>query len=459
MPRKLLYIINAFALILGLIGCNAPPDPVSNSVDPAFREFYELLGGKEVLGPVISNMYEEDGKELQFTTSALMIFDPQAPESSRFQLAPLGNAMKVAEPPLSSTHEIYPGFLPLFRQLGGTRFTGQPLTGVKADPEHNRILQYFENVGFYQLTSDSPDIAHLLDYGVWKCAYACNYGSSQESIVIPPSTSRPSIDSTVNQLDPGLTGFPLTEIYITPDGINEQIFENIVIQSDPTKRDGIALFPLPLFLGIQPDTPSSAGQEDGKFIAVKGNLGFNVPYHFDEYIERNKGYRFIGCPINNYSPISEVLYRQCFENLCLDYRPNEIEGLQIRPMPLGRQYNQQNSNIPLEGDGTNSFDAVTLTVWERYPVITSAEEQEIHVMVLDNGNPLRNIDLVVELTLPDGIQQTHGFPPTGRDGQSRLEINPISASNGTLIIYQVCIDHLQDGPDCVTDDYIVWGNP
>ncbi len=463
MPRKLVYIIIAFALILGLTGCDESVEPTNDSVDSVFREFYDLLGGKDVVGPVISIMYEENGKKLQFTTAALMIFDPLASESARFQLAPLGNAMGVAEPPLAPTspngHEIYPGFLPLFRQLGGTRYTGQPLTSVKADPEHNRIVQYFENVGFYQLTTDSPDIGHLLHYGVWKCAYACNYSSPQESIVILPSAPGYGIADSVDRLEPGLTGFPLTEIYIASDGREEQIFENVVICTDPASPGGIALRPLPQLLDIQPDSPSSAGQDDGKFIAVEGNKGFNVPYHIDEYIERNNGYEFIGNPINNYNQISDDLYRQCFENLCLDYRPNEIDGLQIRPMALGRRYKQQSDSSSTEGSGSNSFDAVTLTVWERYPVISSAEAQEIHVLVLDSGNPLKNIDLVLELTMPDGNLQTHNFPPTGRDGQARLEIGAINAPNGTLIIYQVCVDNVQDGPDCITDDYLIWGNP
>ncbi len=463
MPRKLFFIIIAFALILVLTGCEKPVEQTDNAVDPVFREFYELLGGQEVLGPVISVMYEENNKKLQFTAAALMIFDPQAPESARYQLAPLGHAMKVAEPPSAPTlpneHEIYPGFLPLFRQLGGTRYTGQPLTGVKADPENQRIVQYFENVGFYQLTSDSPDEAHLLHYGVWKCAYACNFGSPKESIVIPPSVPGYDFSDAVDFLEPGLTGLPLTEIYINSDGQSEQIFENLVIRSDQFSPEGIVLLPLPKILGIQPDTLAPAGKEDGKFIAIEGNQGFNVPKHFDNYIERHKGYEFIGFPINNFREISENLSRQCFENICIEYYPNEIDSLQIRPMPLGRRYKQQFSDHSIEGNGTNSFDAVTLKVWERLPVINFTEGQEIYVIVLDNGTPLKNIDLTLDITMPDGTLQTLDFPSTSQDGQTSLEIGAIDAPNGTLIVYQVCIDHVQDGPDCITEDYLIWGNP
>jgi len=449
--------------MLVVTGCEESVEPIVTDVDPTFREFYEALGGESVLGPAISIMYEERGKKLQFTTAVLMMFDPYAPESERFKLVPLGNAMKVAEPPLEPTspngHEVYPGFLPLFRQLGGTRIAGKPITNVRADPEHQRVIQYFENVGFYQLDTDNPDTAHLLYYGVWKCAQACIFPALQESLVIPPSSPGYGIAGAVDRLNPGLTGFPLSDIYIATDGREEQIYENVVIYTDQASPGGIALRPLPYYLEIRPDPPSPAGQDEGKFIAVDGNQGFNVPYHINEYIERNNGYDFIGNPINNYDQISDDLYRQCFENLCLDYRPSKMDGLQIRPMALGRRYKQQFSSETPEERGTNSFDAVTLTVWERYPVINAEEIQDIYIMVLDSGKPLKNIDLVLELTMPDGAHQTHPFPPTGQDGKSQLEIIPIGASNGTLIVYQVCLANNPQASDCVFDDYLIWGNP
>jgi len=464
MQKKIIYTIVFTIFILAVAGCAESVEPITIPVDPTFREFYEALGGESVLGPAISIMYEERGKKLQFTTCVLMMFDLQGPESERFKLVPLGNAMKVGEPPLAPTspngHEIYPGFLPMFRQLGGTRITGRPITSVKSDPETKRILQYFENIGFYQLETDSPDGAHLLHYGVWKCAQACTFPSHQESIVLPPSTAPGHIiTESVDRLDPGLTGFPLTEIYYATDGSEEQIFENIVIFTDSSSPGGISLRALPKLLNILPGTPAAAGQEDGKFIAVDGDLGFNVPDHIDEYIERNNGYDFIGKPINHYDKISNDLHRQCFENVCLDYRPNSMDGLKIRPMALGRRFKDKfYKEIPDEGS-QNSFDAVTLTVWERYPVIGSPEVQDMYVMVLDNGEPLMNIDLELELTLPDGSKQTQPFPPTGADGQSRLEISPIDAPNGTLIVYRVCLANVPYETDCVLDDYLIWGNP
>jgi len=455
---RIVLVVFIFALLLGLVSCDEPTR-TTIVVDPTFREFYELLGDQEILGPPISVMYEQNGRYFQFTTTVLMVFDPYAPESSRLHLASLGNELRVAEQALQPDSpdgpEIYTGFLPLFRELGGTRYTGRPLTGIQPDPENKRIVQYFENVGFYQLETDPPDVAHLLDYGVWKCAKACGYKSPSESAVEQASAKVGEISLAIARLDPVLTGFPLSDAYVNNDGQEEQIFENVVIFSDHNSPGGIALQPLPKLLGIPADTPITAGQEEGKFIAVDGSHGFNVPYHFDDFISRNSGYDFIGKPISNYKRINDGLYRQCFENLCLDYRPDEIENLQIRPMSLGRRYNQQH----VDTGGTNSFEAVTLTVWERYPVIASSEVQEIQVLVLDNGNPLKNIDLVMTVTMPNGSQRTYNFPPTGRDGQARSEVEPISAPNGTLIVYEVCVDNTDEAPDCVVDDYLIWGNP
>jgi hypothetical protein len=343
--------------------------------------------------------------------------------------------------------------------LGGTRNTGHPITSVKADPDNNRIIQYFENVGFYQLETDPPDVAHLLDYGAWKCSQACSFTSSQDSIVITPSTPGFGIEEAVDRLDLNLTGYALSEIYIANDGSQEQIFENVVIYTDPGSPGGIALRPLPSMLEITSERPYPARQGTGKFIAVEGDKGFYVPYHIDEYIERNNGYDFLGKPTTDYKQVSENLYRQCFENICLDFRPDEADSIQFRPMSLGSRYKSQYFNTASEGDNANSFEAVTLTVWERYPVIAPSEYQEVYVMVLDGGTPLEYIDLVLRLTMPDGSQQTHPFSPTGRDGQTRIELGPINASSGTLILYDVCIDNVENGPDCVTDDYLIWGNP
>jgi hypothetical protein len=35
----------------------------------------------------------------------------------------------------------------------------------------------------------------------------------------------------------------------------------------------------------------------------------------------------------------------------------------------------------------------------------------------------------------------------------------MEASNGTLIAYDVCIANIADASDCISDDFLIWGNP
>jgi hypothetical protein len=323
------------------------------------------------------------------------------------------------------------------------------------DPDNRRVVQYFENVGFYRLDSDPPDVAHLLAYGVWKCAQYCNYVSPTESLVsIQPTKEQPNPE--IGKLDSNFTGLPITDIFVANDGNQEQIYEHVAIYFPPENPDAIALRPLPGQLGIKPELPDLANQDTGKFIAVEGNHGFYVPEHIDQYIGQHNGYTFVGYPITTYRKISDELYRQCFGNLCIDYRPNEASTLQIRPMSLGRRYKQEYYNQEEEQVVENDFQELTLTVWEIYPVIPASDTQAIWALVLDNGQPVDNIELVLTISLPDGSQQTINFPPTDSSGKTYLSIEPMETSNGTLIIYQVCAENIPTEIGCIFEDYLIW---
>jgi hypothetical protein len=261
-------------------------------------------------------------------------------------------------------------------------------------------------------------------------------------------------------LNPTLAGTPLTNTYINAnDGKQEIIYTNIVVYEDSTGANGLSLRPLPMLLGIPPDPPHQASNiTDGIFIATGNGLGYDVPSHFDDYINLNNGYDFIGLPISDYKRINDNLYRQCFENLCLDYHSDEEPGSQIRPMALGRRYKRQQRE---SGDAANSFAGVTLTVWTSNPLIDSTQAQTIYALVLDGGIPLYNIDLALTVSLPDGSQQTAIFPPTDANGRTSVTISPIAGENADSVIYEVCVDNITDEttPACVVDDFLIWGNP
>lgn len=131
---------------------NAASPIYQDGVDLRFREFYDWLGGEKVLGPVISGKFNDEERDYQYTVAALLVYVPDNEDSQRFQLAPLGFEMGIAEPPMDPDtpggHEIYPSFINLYNQMGGLRYVGYPISDARYNADKGRIEQFFENVGF-----------------------------------------------------------------------------------------------------------------------------------------------------------------------------------------------------------------------------------------------------------------------------------------------------------------------
>lgn len=456
MPKFFRYGI-LLIIFLGLVSCQELLEDNPITVDAIFQEKYQSLGGEEILGPAISQIYEKNGRKFQFTSKVSMVYDP---EINQFYLAPIGNEiLKIAEHLKYPNHyDIYAAFEPLHMELGGILSTGRVLSDVIVDMDHKRIVQYFENVGFYQMASDPPGVVHLLDYGAWKCAQACGYHAPKESSIGSISANEAGIASTPERLNPIFTGDPLSEIYVGSDGLEERIYENVVIYRDYASPGGIALRPLPELLEIPAETPqANTSEEEGVFIASEGDLGFYVPNNFDEYIRQYYGYLFIGHPINKFVKINEGLYRQCFENLCLDYRPDESEDQKIHPMALGRKYKQVIAREYIPKDGVDPFTGITLTIQKISPVVPSGKEQEISVLALKKGIPLSKIVLSLTVAYPDSCQQTQLFQPTKDDGTTGLEVNCSKADKGTPIKFKICAEEVEESVDCVEGEYLIWG--
>ena len=100
-----LAILAALLVSCSVLEGGEPPEiPATTDfppVDPLFREFYDQIGGLEVLGPAISARFSYEGLDCQFTTAALMVHDPQGVDLQRFRLAPIGLQMNMIEPPVA----------------------------------------------------------------------------------------------------------------------------------------------------------------------------------------------------------------------------------------------------------------------------------------------------------------------------------------------------------------------
>ncbi len=484
---------------------NDPILPDYKNIDPVFREFYDLLGGVETLGPAISPLFEIGNVKYQYTLASLMVHDPQAPANQRFHLAALGLDLGIAEPSVPRPdgqdvryvdgHTISEAFIPMYEKFGGGRFVGSPITELHYNPENGRYEQHFENLGMYWLDRETDGNIRLLAYGAWKCNANCRQPPLGDSNVILPPRVDEAFQDAVARLGPGFTGFALTESYPTKDGYLEQVFENIVLVSDPNQPSRVFLRNITERLGMRPDPLTDPKDGPGwTFFPVNESKGYNIPNHFLEYLALHGGMEAAGKPIGERVQIEDDLYSQCFENLCLEEHYDYSGKMTIKPAQLGYTYKflppfrvEKDSEISSGSGGqpependlevypppaipsqtvvvqptpSASTRELSIQVWETYPSVTPGQSQEIGVSVFENGAPLSSVEPDLVLTLPGGKDVTYYMDPTSESGQARLRVDPIDAPNGTLIPYEVCVYNLvSKGKFCIRDSFLIWKNP
>ena len=247
------------------------------------------------------------------------------------------------------------------------------------------------------------------------------------------------------------------------DGRLEQVFANLVLTADgndPINPDLVTPRPIVDLLKILPSPlVAPSPQADQYFFEVNSGLGYNIPVAFKEYIDQHGGFKISGEPVNELSQINERVSRQCFRNICLDFDPTAPQHLQIRPAVLGVDYLKSNLRSPARPTAeTQSFQQITVQVWEAQDQVASNQEQEIWANVSQNGQPLANIQPVLVLNLPDGSQVSYDMPATGGDGRTSLKIPPIVAANGVLIPYELCVPQAEQ-MFCTRQEYLILNVP
>jgi hypothetical protein len=297
------------------------PDASFYAVDPTFRFFYSQLGGKEILGEVISPVREINGVKSQYTVNGLMIYDPHAADTRIFQLGAIGRHLDLDIAP--GEPQVAASFLTLYKQLGGEDFVGKPLTPQHYNQSKSRFEQYFENLGFYQGT-ETGGIPRLMPYGAWQCSSECQNSLPQNLLPLLPTPTHGSS--------------PAPEA-VTP-----------LVPTDP--------------------------------------------------------------PLVVRTPSQPVAARE-----------------------------------------------LVMQVWETKPLIASDEEQEVALSLEADNAPLVGVVAELVVTLPDGARKSYQFPPTGADGHARLQIPAVTALNGTVVHYRVCIDRPTGERYCVKDSYTIWTGP
>ncbi len=448
-------------------------------VDPLFREMYDLLGGRTLLGPAITEMRNiDDNYRVQITVSAMMVYNMKGETGpERFSLAPLGNQLQIAEPPVPpppdmieesryiNGHIIHKKFYPTYQKLQGARFVGLPITEVRYNPEKQRLEQYFENLGFFIEDDDPESTVQLLAYGAYFCDYHCRFSTNPNAVVTQVVTGQTALPEAfsiaISQLKPGFVGIWRAGPYQAEDGSLEVIFDNLVLYTEPEDPGRVYARPIVEKLGILADPPVARIPDERMFFyQTDGELGHNIPTIFGDYLAEHGGLDLAGPPITEIFLVKNNLWRQCFTNLCLDYHHGD-QNLPIRPAGLGFQYKALFYNPVAEGNFTDSESLVNLKmlVWETRPMITSSDFQEIFVAIIEGGKGVPNLEPELTVTFPEGVFGPLPFPPTNQEGMTQLDLPQVKASNGTLIPYEVCLHNIQAEEACVGETFLIWGNP
>jgi hypothetical protein len=470
------YIFIVLLVIL-LNACEAglsSTNPDIYSVHPKLSQQYDEIGGLSTLGPTISeSITKPDGKIQQYFQAGVLEYDP---EQHKTKLVPIGLEFVSRENPntqaSAANGRIVDGyvipneFLALYDRIGPEN-VGQPLTNLHINTEYERYEQYFENLGFF-ITKKDPSKVHLLPYGNW---YKSNQGLTPEPpMAIPDSkyVSRAAfvMQTIADRLGDDLTGGQLTAVFIDLNGNAVQLYNNVGMAVIPDSPAQVQWLLLPQLLDIQPT--SLVARRDGPFYfwMPEGNQdgkGHNVPNLFWDFIIKNGGLVVSGAPITEiFYPSNDVsLIRQCFEHLCMDYDRKAPKSIQIHPAPLGFQYYQLYLAIspsPTQESSATSTAELVLQAWETYPRITSKQSQEISFYITKNGVPMADVQLTLEVQMPDGSFMTYLIPPSDSNGQTAQVLRPIDAPNNTIIPYKVCVAH-NSTHFCIEETFWIMDNP
>jgi hypothetical protein len=508
-------VVIMMALLLGACGGEAatpgsPELPVEAQVADLFRDFYQQVGGVEVLGPAISPLFPGGPASYQYTQNALLSFDPGQPEGRRYALAPVGLDLGVAQPaePTPSDpalryidgHVLAPDFIPLYEKLGA-RLVGSPLTAARYNPGQRRFEQYFANLGIYRAEDEPRDSLRLLAYGDWKCDQVCPGAAPGGAEVTALLKVAPVFAETVARLGLGVTGFPISEAFSASDGHIEQTFENVTLAYPPQQGARVSLRPISELLGIQGDEPGFYTLEEGMtFVNVSADRGFNVPNVFLEFLAPLGGLEFCGPPVSEATLQREGVIRQCYRNLCLEEHRRERYPFTVRLAPLGYSY-QQMTAAPGGGLAAGStavaglaatllaapVEAATLlapapgtlaaqTAWAptqapppsatplpqgslevqaraKHGELAAGQSQEIIVRISQANRPAANIEPDLTLFLPDGSKKVYYLYPTEKNGQTSYSVAWLDYPPGSVIRYQVCAYDGQNRATCVEGEY------
>jgi hypothetical protein len=477
--RTSLLIFLATVLALTLAGCKAPASPgTTYEVSAGLREFYRSLGGEDAFGPAISQPFDYENNECQYMVNALFCLDPSGTGTNRYRLYPLGLALGMREEPnadepttssmVVNGFSIYEEFIPFYSDLSGVVYAGNPITQARMNYAQQRIEQYFENVGFYRNFSDPAGKVQLLAYGAASCADRCTWQPAVDAVIHTSSTLEVDrvFSAGLEKIgDATIFGTPLTQAYLAADGMQEQVYQNAVIFAAPGSST-IQLRPAAVILEMPaaPPGPKVYSNKEGMvFYTIEGVLGYHVPILFDDFINAHGGMRISGNPITEVSESSPGVYRQCFENYCLEYIPANTASQQILLTALGSLYlDKMRASNALEEAFVISPSTVAIRVSEEFKQISAGQSQRISILLTrqSDGEPISGLESVLQISLPDGSVYENALPATSGEGKASILIPALKGiPNGSILPYRVCLTGSVSQPVCAGGTFLFWTKP
>ncbi|MEX2143974.1 MAG: hypothetical protein WD740_05210 [Anaerolineales bacterium] len=467
-PFRRPLILCLAALVLAACSSGSQPSPLGDTspyiIEPVFQEFYDFLGGQNRLGLALTPVIIEGNIQKQYVDSALLLYNPGLPPSEQYSLAPLGDLLGVWDQPVANAdlqgalvvdgYIVYEGFASLYEELGGRRYVGKPLTGVRYAAEQDRVEQYFQNLGFF-MQLDEPGRVRLIAYGQLTCGAICDApaGNPAAIIKIELPYGEPFI-STVSRLGDGFVGSRLAGPYQAADGSLEVIYENLVLYASPNQAQTAAVRPILALIGIAPDPMVTLLDNPNiLFYGIDGEFGYNVPIFFSDYIAQHGGFELFGQPIAEIKMQADGSATQCYANACLRYAP----GIPVTPLPMGAEYKARVYDQPAAQPPAAAGE-IRIRVWEDRSQISSAEQQVIHASLFAGTQLLAGLQPYLELSLPGGSTSIYQFPPSDAGGQTQIVLPPVRGQNGTLVPYKVCLEGFGAAAVCASESYMIWGN-
>jgi hypothetical protein len=429
-------------------------------VDKTFRDYYKSLGGSEILGVIISDVFTWDQNKCQYSENALMCFNPSTNQNNGYFLFPIGVLFGMNSiGNIIDSEEVHEGFRSLYDQLGGEAFTGKAITPAGYNLQEKRLEQYFENIGFYQKLDEGK--TKLLAYGVYacdeKCRFTAKFGSAVN--VTAEAVNLPFLTFMARFENLNAFGEPLTAPLEIQSGLVQQVFQNVVFIGNPDLPETIHLLDLPVRLGLKQESPGPqiySSEDNMVFYIVNSPFGFHVPIVFDQFINLHGGRELSGYPLSEVYQEGDLV-RQCFQNYCLDYLP---ASKHVKMVALGQQF-LQTMNIEIENvvHFEYSSNTVNILVIEKSQHVALNEAQELKIQILRSvdQSPLQNIEAELKITTPDGSEYNYSVSPTNEYGISQITIPAIKrVQNGSVLTYTLCLDVPSVEPICVRDSYLIW---